>query len=91
MQTREPSSRKRAAVAAPIPLAPPVMRIRLSRKPRITFCVLSSTVCILLEKTEGPRMKHEHFFKVREKIGQAVIAKIRMVLVFHSFFLQLVV
>src|SRR5580658_10403303 len=35
MQTFEPSSRKRAAVAAPIPLAPPVIRTRLSFRPRI--------------------------------------------------------
>src|ERR1700678_460237 len=35
MQTCEPSSRKRAAVAAPIPLAPPVMRIRLCFRPRM--------------------------------------------------------
>ena len=34
MQTTEPSSRKRAAVAAPIPLAPPVIRIRFAFSPR---------------------------------------------------------
>src|SRR5580692_2761903 len=33
--TAEPSSRKRAAVAAPIPLAPPVIKTRLPFKPRI--------------------------------------------------------
>src|ERR1700758_760020 len=35
MQTCEPSSRNRAAVAAPIPLAPPVIRMRLSFRPRM--------------------------------------------------------
>src|SRR5580658_2754632 len=35
VQTCEPSSRKRAAVAAPIPLAPPVIRTRLSFRPRM--------------------------------------------------------
>src|SRR5882672_10217879 len=35
MQTCEPSSKNRAAVAAPIPLAPPVMRTRLSFRPRM--------------------------------------------------------
>ena len=34
-QTRDPSSRNRAAVAAPIPLAPPVIKTRLSFSPRI--------------------------------------------------------
>src|SRR5579863_1960663 len=33
--TAEPSSRKRAAVAAPMPLAPPVIKTRLPFKPRI--------------------------------------------------------
>src|SRR6266851_808053 len=37
MQTCAPSSRKRAAVAAPIPLAPPVMRTRLFFRPRMWF------------------------------------------------------
>src|SRR5579863_9810947 len=35
--TAEPSSRKRAAVAAPMPLAPPVMSTRLPSSPRIVF------------------------------------------------------
>src|SRR5215470_19844759 len=34
MQTRAPSSRKRAAVAAPMPLAPPVTRTFLPFSPR---------------------------------------------------------
>src|SRR5580704_1210373 len=40
MLTCAPSSRKRAAVAAPIPLAPPVMRTFLSFRPRISFWFL---------------------------------------------------
>ena len=35
--TAEPSSRKRAAVAAPMPLAPPVTSTRLPSSPRIVF------------------------------------------------------
>src|SRR3984885_4041546 len=35
--TRDPSSKNRSAVAAPIPLAPPVIRTRLSLSPRMKY------------------------------------------------------
>src|SRR6202521_5350478 len=42
-------------------------------------------------QAEGSGMKFHDFFKVRQKIGQAVVARVRVIFMLHAFFLQLVV
>ena len=54
------------------------------------MCPESICVGCLLDKTKRLGMKYEHFLKVREKISQAMIARISPIFVFHSFFLQLI-
>src|SRR5689334_21028200 len=54
MATRAPSSTNRAAVAAPIPLAPPVMSTRLSRSPRISAAQRYQRPAKLLRTSMAP-------------------------------------
>jgi len=55
-----------------------------------SVCPESIVAGCLLGKTKRLGMKYEHFFKVREKISQAMIARISPIFVFHTFFLQLI-
>lgn len=54
------------------------------------MCPESIVAGCLLGKTKRLGMKYQHFFKVREKISQAMIARISPIFVFHTFFLQLI-
>jgi len=45
----------------------------------------------LLGEAECPRMKLDDFGEVSQEIGQAMVARVQMILVLHSFFLELFV